>query len=86
MSLVRDDEGVHGIQVRYQGKTRVLHSKAVVLAAESAVREIVGRSKVDSVLYEQRDAVAADNSQLIASLATHWARIRKQLCASSSSA
>jgi membrane protease subunit HflK len=25
-------------------------------AAESAVREIVGRSKVDSVLYEQRDA------------------------------
>ena len=33
---------------------------AVVLAAESAVREIVGRSRVDSVLYEQRDAVAAD--------------------------
>jgi membrane protease subunit HflK len=24
------------------------------------VREIVGRSKVDSVLYEQRDAIAAD--------------------------
>jgi membrane protease subunit HflK len=35
-------------------------TSAVVLAAESAVREIVGRSKVDSVLYEQRDAVAAD--------------------------
>lgn len=29
-------------------------------AAESSVREIVGRSGVDSVLYEQRDAVAAD--------------------------
>ncbi|MEJ7138440.1 FtsH protease activity modulator HflK [Comamonadaceae bacterium SL12-8] len=32
---------------------------AVVQAAESAVREIVGRSKVDSVLYEERDAIAA---------------------------
>jgi membrane protease subunit HflK len=34
--------------------------QAVVLAAESAVREIVGRSKIDSVLYEQRDAIAAE--------------------------
>lgn len=34
--------------------------EAVVMAAESAVREIVGRSKVDQVLYEQRDAIAAD--------------------------
>jgi len=33
---------------------------AVMQSAESAVREIVGRSNVDSVLYEQRDAVAAD--------------------------
>jgi membrane protease subunit HflK len=33
---------------------------AVVQASESAVREIVGRSKVDSVLYERRDAIAAD--------------------------
>jgi membrane protease subunit HflK len=32
--------------------------EAVVMAAESAVREIVGRSKVDQVLYEQRDAIA----------------------------
>jgi membrane protease subunit HflK len=34
--------------------------EAVVQAAESAVREIVGRSQVDSVLYEQRDAIASD--------------------------
>ena len=34
--------------------------EAVVLASESAVREIVGRSNVDSVLYEQRDAIAAE--------------------------
>ncbi len=34
--------------------------EAVITAAESAVREIVGRSRVDQVLYEQRDAIAAD--------------------------
>ncbi len=34
--------------------------EAVVLAAESAVREIVGRSTMDSVLYEQRDLIASD--------------------------
>ncbi len=34
--------------------------EAVTLAAESAVREIVGKSTIDSVLYEQRDAIAAD--------------------------
>ena len=34
--------------------------EAVTMAAESAVREIVGRSVMDSVLYEQRDAIATD--------------------------
>ncbi len=34
--------------------------QAVLLAAESAVREIVGKSKMDSVLYEQRDMIAVD--------------------------
>ncbi|MDN3923031.1 FtsH protease activity modulator HflK [Roseateles violae] len=34
--------------------------EAVMLAAESAVREIVGKSNMDSVLYEQRDAIAAE--------------------------
>ena len=34
--------------------------EAVVHAAESAVREIVGRSTMNSVLYEQRDAIAVD--------------------------
>ena len=38
---------------------------AVTLAAESAVREIVGQSKIDSVLYEQRDAIA---TQLVKSV------------------
>ncbi len=39
--------------------------ESVVMAAESAVREIVGRSRVDQVLYEQRDAIAADLVKLI---------------------
>ncbi len=34
--------------------------QAVIQAAESAVREIVGKSAMDSVLYEQRDAIAVD--------------------------
>jgi modulator of FtsH protease HflK len=39
--------------------------EAVVSASESAVREIVGRSAVDEVLYSQRDAIAADLVKLI---------------------
>jgi len=34
--------------------------EAVMQAAESAVREIVGNSTMDSVLYEQRDAIATE--------------------------
>ena len=47
--------------------------EAVVLASESAVREIVGRSKVDSVLYEQRDALAID---LVKSIQAQLDRLR----------
>ncbi len=39
--------------------------EAVVQAAESAVREIVGRSRVDLVLYEQRDAIATELAKSI---------------------
>ncbi len=45
---------------------------AVTLAAESAVREIVGKSKIDSVLYEQRDAIA---SQLVQSIQAQLDRL-----------
>jgi len=47
--------------------------EAVVQAAESAVREIVGRSKVDSVLYERRDAIAAE---LVKSIQTQLDRLK----------
>ena len=46
---------------------------AVTLAAESAVREIVGKSAMDSVLYEQRDAIAAD---LVKSIQAQLDRLR----------
>jgi membrane protease subunit HflK len=68
-SMLTQDENI--IDIRFTVQYRLKDARAylfenrnpddaVVLAAESAVREIVGRSRVDSVLYEQRDAVAAD--------------------------
>jgi membrane protease subunit HflK len=46
---------------------------AVVQAAESAVREIVGRSNMDSVLYEQRDAIA---NELVKSVQAQLDRLK----------
>jgi membrane protease subunit HflK len=46
--------------------------EAVVQAAESAVREIVGRSNMDSVLYEQRDEIS---SQLMKSVQAQLDRL-----------
>jgi len=68
-SMLTQDENI--VDIRFTVQYRLKDSRAylfenrnpddaVEMAAESAVREIVGRSKVDSVLYEQRDAIAAD--------------------------
>ncbi len=68
-SMLTQDENI--IDIRFTVQYRLKDSRAflfenrdpedaVGLAAESAVREIVGKSKIDSVLYEQRDAIAAD--------------------------
>jgi len=68
-SMLTEDENI--IDIRFTVQYRLKDARAflfenrdpeeaVSLAAESAVREIVGRSKIDSVLYEQRDAIAAD--------------------------
>lgn len=68
-SMLTRDENIVDIRFVVQFTVRDLRDflfenkdpeQAVALAAESAVREIVGRSTMDSVLYEQRDAVAAD--------------------------
>jgi modulator of FtsH protease HflK len=68
-SMLTEDENI--VDIRFTVQYRLNNAReylfenrnpdeAVLQAAESAVREIVGRSKVDSVLYEQRDAIAAD--------------------------
>ncbi|HSN31689.1 MAG TPA: FtsH protease activity modulator HflK [Ideonella sp.] len=68
-SMLTQDENI--VDIRFTVQYRLKNARAylfenrnpdeaVVQAAESAVREIVGRSKMDQVLYEQRDAIAAD--------------------------
>ncbi len=68
-SMLTQDENIVDIRFTVQYRLKDARSflfenrdpeEAVTLAAESAVREIVGKSKIDSVLYEQRDAIAAD--------------------------
>ena len=68
-SMLTQDENIVDIRFSVQFTVRDLRDflfenrdpeQAVLLAAESAVREIVGKSTMDSVLYEQRDAIAAD--------------------------
>ena len=68
-SMLTQDENI--VDIRFTVQYRLKDARAylfenrnpddaVVQAAESAVREIVGKSVMDSVLYEQRDAIAAD--------------------------
>jgi membrane protease subunit HflK len=68
-SMLTQDENI--VDIRFTVQYRLKDAKdflfenrdpdiAVVQASESAVREIVGKSKVDSVLYEARDAIASD--------------------------
>lgn len=68
-SMLTKDENI--VDIRFTVQFRLKDAKdflfenkdpglAVKQAAESAVREIVGQSTMDSVLYEQRDAIAND--------------------------
>ena len=68
-SMLTQDENI--VDIRFTVQYRLKNARdylfenrnpdeAVVQAAESAVREIVGKSLMDSVLYEQRDAIATD--------------------------
>jgi len=67
-SMLTQDENI--VDVRFNVQYRLKDARAflynnnqpgaaVTQAAETAVREIVGRSQIDSVLYEQRDALAS---------------------------
>lgn len=73
-SMLTQDENI--VDIRFTVQFRLKDAKdylfenkdpglAVKQAAESAVREIVGQSTMDSVLYEQRDAIANDLSKNI---------------------
>jgi membrane protease subunit HflK len=66
-SMLTQDENI--VDIRFTVQYRLKDARqflfenrdpeqAVTLAAESAVREIVGKSKIDSVLYEQRDSIS----------------------------
>src|ERR1700712_3740984 len=68
-SMLTQDENIVDIRFTVQYRLKDARAflfenrdpeEAVTLAAESAVREIVGKSKIDSVLYEQRDKIASD--------------------------
>jgi membrane protease subunit HflK len=81
-SMLTQDENIVDIRFTVQYRLKDARSflfenrepeEAVVLAAESAVREIVGKSNMDSVLYEQRDAIATD---LVKSIQTQLDRLK----------
>jgi membrane protease subunit HflK len=68
-SMLTQDENIVDIRFTVQYRLKDARAylfenrnpdEAVVQAAESAVREIVGKAVMDSVLYEQRDAIATD--------------------------
>ena len=81
-SMLTQDENI--VDIRFTVQFRLKDARAflfenrdpedaVSLAAESAVREIVGKSKIDSVLYEQRDAIA---SELVKSIQAQLDRLK----------
>ncbi|WP_431263091.1 FtsH protease activity modulator HflK [Roseateles chitinivorans] len=81
-SMLTQDENI--IDVRFTVQYRLKDARdylfenfntdeAVSQASESAVREIVGRSNTDAVLYEQRDAIAND---LVKSIQTQLDRLK----------
>ncbi|CAN1508029.1 HflC Membrane protease subunits, stomatin/prohibitin homologs [Burkholderiaceae bacterium] len=73
-SMLTEDENIidvrFAVQYRLKDPMEYLFNNrdpdmAVVQAAETAVREIVGRSKMDTVLYEGREKIAIDLSMSI---------------------
>ncbi len=80
-AMLTQDENIVDVRFNVQYRLKNLRAymfenkdpdSAVRQAAESAVREIVGRSRIDSVLYEQRDALA---SSLVTSIQAQLDRL-----------
>ncbi|MEO6409081.1 MAG: FtsH protease activity modulator HflK [Burkholderiaceae bacterium] len=81
-SMLTQDENIVDIRFTVQYRLKDARAflfenrdpeEAVKLAAESAVREIVGQSRIDSVFYEQRDAIA---SELVKSVQAQLDRLK----------
>ena len=81
-SMLTQDENI--VDIRFTVQYRLKDARAFLFenrdadaaveqAAESAVREIVGKSRVDQVLYEQRDAISAE---LVKSVQVQLDRLR----------
>src|SRR5574343_457318 len=81
-SMVTQDENI--VDIRFTVQWRLNSAKdflfenrdteqAVIQAGETAVREIVGRSTMDSVLYEQRDLIA---TELVKSIQSQLDRLK----------
>jgi membrane protease subunit HflK len=72
--MLTDDENIVSVQFAVQYLLKDVQAylfknrypdDAVTQAAETAIREIVGKSKMDFVLYEGRDVIAASTNKLI---------------------
>ncbi len=72
--MLTDDENIVSVQFAVQyllkdPKDFLFNNRstddAVTGAAETAIREVVGKNKMDFVLYEGRDKIAADTAKLI---------------------
>jgi membrane protease subunit HflK len=72
--MLTDDENIVSVQFAVQyllkdPKNYVFKNRnpddAVIGAAETAIREVVGKSRMDFVLYEGRDVIAANTQKLI---------------------
>ena len=72
--MLTDDENIVSVQLAVQyllkdPKAYLFNNRhpddAVMQAAETAIREVVGKNKMDFVLYEGRDQIAANTQKLI---------------------
>jgi membrane protease subunit HflK len=79
--MLTDDENIVSVEFAVQyllkdPKNYIFKNRypddTVVQAAETAIREVVGKSKMDFVLYEGRDVIAANTQKLIQDILDHY--------------
>lgn len=79
--MLTDDENIVSVEfaVQYLLKDPMNYvfknrnpDDTVMQAAETAIREVVGKSKMDFVLYEGRDVIAANTAKLMQDILDHY--------------